>query len=945
MNVSSRFSKTLRAAFGLALVLATLASCQAIFDLSAGAKLTLEFPRSKDVSAKSVDFSLITEWRLRLTGPGPDVDKTYPAGTTGATLEDIIVGTWTIAVDGIDASDVSIYHSEREVTLKQGDNAVSLTLAWTEGLAIARIHSESNLVDSTGRSVLTSFTTGIATTPDRYSDIAERLQGDYYIRFDSTADVSTNGGSIQITMSGGKPLYLGDVFTIAMWIFPVPATNTFKKQVIVSNQPGTVTGGFSTGSGFTLSYNTYGGGSEDGALFFETADGTERRAFKVDSAIKTNTWQHVAVAVDKIGGVARVYLNGTLASTVTEGPEFLASFLTSQYIQLGGMMDGVFFYSGRMDDVCFYGGALDAAQVQALIGQSAFAGGSGIAADPYRVANPQQLSNVRWLLDRAYVLANSAPLNMSSYEWVPIGTEASPFTGTFDGAGREIGALNINANDAFLFDSAGLFGYTRSATLKNIRLSNAAVSVTYAPTGAVGALAGIAVNTDILNCAASVMINPVNDIQKVGGLVGQYEVRSGAGTRSIVGCSANAIIVGGGTIGGLIGWVSAETGSTCLIQDCSSSGSASSTRSGSIVGGLVGQLDPNTRTERSWSSANCAGERSVGGFVGYAYQAAIEACYAKGNATYPNAAFGGNGSSGGFAGWVSSGASIKNCYSLGNVENQATVVNKAGAFIGWADNSTVVERCYGAGCVISPKAAAGGFWGGSSTVVPSYCHYDHDANTFDPMTYDAKDRTTPEMIVRGTFASWDIADEGITSSSLWVIRPGSYPYLRWQGTANIPIAPLFVKSVNYDNASGKVSQLLEAGDSISIRFNQPISRDSIAPGASWPVGGAGSVFFNINEIGFVFALNAPSWNVGSFSAIGNLFSGAKTDVSYVSTASLSEGDCVLTLAFASVGGSFNFGTATAANNLLFTPSVNIRSAYNTPITSSTFTPTVGTIFF
>ena len=77
--------------------------------------------------------------------------------------------------------------------------------------------------------------------------------------------------------------------------------------------------------------------------------------------------------------------------------------------------------------------------------------------------------------DRDIVLSESVDLNATraASNWTPIGTEAVPFTGTFDGKGFTISNLNIveeEAKEGKAF--IGFFGYAKNATIKNVTFEN-----------------------------------------------------------------------------------------------------------------------------------------------------------------------------------------------------------------------------------------------------------------------------------------------------------------------------------------------------------------------------------------------------------------------------------------------------------------------------------------
>ena len=102
-------------------------------------------------------------------------------------------------------------------------------------------------------------------------------------------------------------------------------------------------------------------------------------------------------------------------------------------------------------------------------GDMLFAGGSGSAEDPWKIATAEQLDRIRDDLTGHYILIDD--IDLSGYEnWMPIGTfqprSDAPedaevphpdyaFTGTFDGAGHTISNLTISCEAPM---GAGLFG-------------------------------------------------------------------------------------------------------------------------------------------------------------------------------------------------------------------------------------------------------------------------------------------------------------------------------------------------------------------------------------------------------------------------------------------------------------------------------------------------------
>ena len=107
-----------------------------------------------------------------------------------------------------------------------------------------------------------------------------------------------------------------------------------------------------------------------------------------------------------------------------------------------------------------------------------------------------------------YVLAADITL---TGQWTPLGTEASPFTGTFDGGGHSIKGLTVTASRDL--DNSGLFGYAKGATLKNVSIIGAKVD----GDEHVGILLG---NAKQVNISGVMTSGIVTGRDHVGGIVG-----------------------------------------------------------------------------------------------------------------------------------------------------------------------------------------------------------------------------------------------------------------------------------------------------------------------------------------------------------------------------------------------------------------------------------------
>ncbi len=130
-------------------------------------------------------------------------------------------------------------------------------------------------------------------------------------------------------------------------------------------------------------------------------------------------------------------------------------------------------------------------------------------------------------LDSNYILKNNIELNNytidadgnevfadNAEQWTPIGTEATPFKGNFDGNGYKIDGLYINSKSNHL----GLFGVMESGTIENLTVAGSVTGKegTQNTAGIVGSISGTG-NVTINNCINSCK---VYGEYQIGGIVG-----------------------------------------------------------------------------------------------------------------------------------------------------------------------------------------------------------------------------------------------------------------------------------------------------------------------------------------------------------------------------------------------------------------------------------------
>ena len=189
--------------------------------------------------------------------------------------------------------------------------------------------------------------------------------------------------------------------------------------------------------------------------------------------------------------------------------------------------------------------------------------------------------------------------------WTPIGNSDNMYQGTFDGNGKTISNLYINAisENIGITCDAGFFGYATGGSIKNITFDNAKVMSTgnYC-TGVLAGVAGSCIeNIKILtNCSVegedyvggivgdakgSIIGNcenhaKVDGTNYVGGIVGDYELPS----KSITSCANYGVVTGTGeSVGGIAGYFVSGT-----IQNCANYGDITGIF---YVGNLIGLAD------------------------------------------------------------------------------------------------------------------------------------------------------------------------------------------------------------------------------------------------------------------------------------------------------------------------------------------------------------------
>ena len=193
--------------------------------------------------------------------------------------------------------------------------------------------------------------------------------------------------------------------------------------------------------------------------------------------------------------------------------------------------------------------------------------------------------------------------------WNPIG-DSNSFKGIFDGNGHIVSDLYINSSGYNL----GLFGQVDGAEIKNVTVQGNVTGFYDEGNSLSGQYVGLVLgvgtsNTKLENCES---VGSVAGYKNVGGIAG---IVPNGGTITM--CINRATVTGSGQnseyVGGIVGY--GQGFSLCANF-------ADITSEGSSVGGLAGQLNPNSQGQGMsdcMNVGNVIGKQNVGGLAGSCY--------------------------------------------------------------------------------------------------------------------------------------------------------------------------------------------------------------------------------------------------------------------------------------------------------------------------------------
>ena len=258
------------------------------------------------------------------------------------------------------------------------------------------------------------------------------------------------------------------------------------------------------------------------------------------------------------------------------------------------------------------------------IGNAADLGLENAASLTYTISNASDLSRLRDKINNGIRMENvtyllTADIDLSGADWIPMGPETNPFTGTFDGQGHTINGLT----------SLCLFGYVGAGTtVRDLVFTNVS---TILPPVAACVYGSVTAPTTFSNIQVNGTIS--SDVISVSGLVGilrstETELPSSMKQSPeviIENCTNNASASCVGYTRAA-GFVVTVYGVNLVVRDCVNNGDLSVTNytREAHAGGIVGFIMHNSlvadnaanRNNFTVSIENCTNNGAVSGMVG-----------------------------------------------------------------------------------------------------------------------------------------------------------------------------------------------------------------------------------------------------------------------------------------------------------------------------------------
>ena len=404
-----------------------------------------------------------------------------------------------------------------------------------------------------------------------------------------------------------------------------------------------------------------------------------------------------------------------------------------------------------------------------------------------------------------------ADIDLTGKEWIPIGSSASPFKGSFYGNGFSITNLSINYSSTTTTSPyQGFIAAAEGTSDAALEISNltlkGVVNLTLPGRGSQAHSAGLCGKATYVNFENVVVdVDITLDNSNTGSSVGSWARLGGlvgmGAYCNFTNCKNLGDINGCEDMAGIVGYA---TG--CNIESCSNSGNFHSTYSN--VGGIVGETYQGAATviTKCYNTGDLVSEAvykqsRIGGILGRGvYGTKVISCYNAGDITgiqYVGGLVGESNSSSDAAHGV---AQIHDCYNVGHVTGSAYVGGLLGKYEGSARdyNKNELKNCYNAGIITDDGTGDGtigtiaGFMHSTGyQVVDNVYYLESDYYIIGKINYDDRESSgvdskmiekTSDEMTSDEFVA--LLGDGFKADSDCQEINNGYPVLTWQLTTD-----------------------------------------------------------------------------------------------------------------------------------------------------------------
>lgn len=213
--------------------------------------------------------------------------------------------------------------------------------------------------------------------------------------------------------------------------------------------------------------------------------------------------------------------------------------------------------------------------------------------------------------------------------FVPIGDNAHPFKGSYDGCGHVISGITVNSpSDSYI----GVFGKVSGTSKNHCAIENLVVSgSTFTGAHYVGGIVGyLGAFSIVKNClVTNITVNAgVNSASNIGGIVGECMADATNSYSTVEGCLSAAVINYEGisnptNLGGIVGYLySNVSNSQAIVKNClyvgsSLDGGTTNNRRGPTVGHSYGRVVNTYHTNSAVSGNSLARTITLSGSVDF----------------------------------------------------------------------------------------------------------------------------------------------------------------------------------------------------------------------------------------------------------------------------------------------------------------------------------------